>query len=237
MRAAQLQDFGFLVLQWVAGCASFFGPSRKHARFGLQGVFEPENRIVTVRFLFTMSLFAAVVINVLAADSGTFDYRVLATTKTSTMEKELNEAAEAGYAFAGVMGGESAFGGKEVVVVMIKDLQGTEPTKRSYKLLAASRTGTLEKELQQAGDEGFDYCGQTIFESAFGGKEVSVILERNPARGDRRIEYKLLATSRTSTLQKELSEAGGAGFQFLGVMIGKSAFGGKEVVSILRKYH
>src|SRR4051812_24550920 len=32
----------------------------KHARFGLQRVFEPNNRIVTVRFLFTTILFAAV---------------------------------------------------------------------------------------------------------------------------------------------------------------------------------
>ena len=32
-------------------------------------------------------------------------YRVLATTKTSTLEKELNEAAEAGFRFETVMGG------------------------------------------------------------------------------------------------------------------------------------
>lgn len=40
------------------------------------------------------------------------DYRVLATTKTSTMEKELNEAAEAGFRFQTVMGG------KEVVAIL-----------------------------------------------------------------------------------------------------------------------
>jgi Trk K+ transport system NAD-binding subunit len=84
--------------------------------------------------------------------------------------------------------------------------------------------------------EGFDYCGQTVFESALGGKEVSVILEQNPAQPARRISYKVLATSRTSTLEKELNEAGAEGFQFLGVVVGSTAFGGKEVVSVLRKY-
>ena len=34
------------------------------------------------------------------------DYRVLATEKTSTMQKELNEAGAAGYRFKTVMGGE-----------------------------------------------------------------------------------------------------------------------------------
>jgi hypothetical protein len=32
------------------------------------------------------------------------DVRVLATNKTSTMQKEMNEAADAGYRFAAVMG-------------------------------------------------------------------------------------------------------------------------------------
>src|SRR5215467_877687 len=36
-------------------------------------------------------------------------------------------------------------------------------------------------------------------------------------------------------MQKELQEAGDAGFKFVGVTVAKTAFGGKEVVSILRK--
>ena len=41
------------------------------------------------------------------------EYRVLATNKTSTMEKELSEAAEAGYRFAAVMGGDRGDRGDE----------------------------------------------------------------------------------------------------------------------------
>jgi hypothetical protein len=171
-----------------------------------------------------------------AADAPKYDYRLLATTRTSTMEKEMNAAADSGFVFADVMGGQSAFGGKEVLVVMSKPKAAPAAEKRRYRLLATSRTSTMEKELNQAGAEGFDYCGQTVFESALGGKEVSVILEQNPAQPARRISYKVLATSRTSTLEKELNEAGAAGFEFLGVVVGSTAFGGKEVVSVMRKY-
>ncbi len=69
------------------------------------------------------------------------------------MEKELNEAAGSGYVFSSVMGGQSAFGGKEVLVVMVKKSSGSSPARR-YKLLATSKTSTLEKELQEAGQEG-----------------------------------------------------------------------------------
>lgn len=171
-------------------------------------------------------------ITTFAAEVPRYEYRVLATAKTSTMEKELNEAAAAGFSFSSVMGGETGLGGKEVVVVM-KKTNGQDGGKR-YKLLATARTSTLQKELQAAGDEGFDYCGQTVFESAFGGREVSVILERSATK--RRVEYRVLATTRTSTMEKELQGAGAAGFEFLEVMVGKTAMGGKEVISILRKY-
>lgn len=165
-----------------------------------------------------------------------FDYRLLATSKTSTMEKEMNNAAEEGFVFGGVMGGETSVGGKEVVVVMMKN-QDTPGDKKKYFLLATSKTGTMQKELQQAGDEGFQYCGQTVFQSAFGGREVSVILERNLTNpSTKRIEFKLLATSKTSTMEKEMREAGEAGFHFLGVLVGKTAVGGKEIVSILQRF-
>ena len=168
-----------------------------------------------------------------AADPASVEYRVLATSKTSTMEKEMNEAAQAGYSFSAVMGGETAFGGKEVVVVLSRS--GKENAPRVYKLLAANRTSTLEKEMQRAGEEGFEYKGQTVFESAFGGREVALIMERDPSSGSRRNVFKLLATQRTSTMQKELAESGAAGFHMLGMTVSKTAFGGNEVVCILKR--
>lgn len=152
------------------------------------------------------------------------DYRVLATSKTSTMEKELNEGGDAGYSMVSVMGGGTAFGGKEVVVVMGR--KASDPvSRRQFKLLATSKTSTLEKELRAAGAQSFEYRGETVFESAFGGKEVSVILEQSAGGAQRKIDYRVLSTSKTSTLQKELHAAGAEGYECLGMMVGKSAIG------------
>ncbi len=170
-----------------------------------------------------------------AADPPKYDYRLLSTTRTSTMEKEMNEAADAGYVFADVMGGETAVAGNEVVVVMVKNLSAQAPGRKKYKLLATSRTSTMQKEMQPAGDEGFEYRGQTVFQSAFGGREVTVIMERDADAPPIRRAFRLLATSRTSTMQKELREAGEAGFRLLGLTVSKTAFKGSEVVCILGK--
>jgi hypothetical protein len=159
--------------------------------------------------------------------------RVLATNKTSTLEKELNDAAESGFRFSAVMGGETAIGGKEVVAVVTRT--GTSASGRYvYKLLATSKTSTMEKELREAADAGFEYRGQTVFESLFGGQEVVVILERDKdATG--RSDYKLIATNRTSTLEKELLEVGNAGYAVVGMTVSKTAIGGKEIVAIVKR--
>ena len=112
----------------------------------------------------------------------------------------------------------------------------TAPGTYEYRLLATNKTSTMQKELQEAGDAGFEYKGQTAFKSAFGGKEVVTILEHaRDVRTGARFEYRLLATSKTSTMQKELSEAGDQGFEFVGLTVGKTLMGGDEVVSILRR--
>lgn len=162
-----------------------------------------------------------------------FEYRVLATTRTSTMEKELNEAAEAGFRFHAAMGGDTAIGGSEVVAVMVRRGEGSR--RFAYKLLATSRTSTMEKELREAASAGFEYRGQTVFKSTFGGEEVVCILERDGDSGSQRSDYKLLATTKTSTLQKELLEVGAAGYEIVGMTVAKTALGGKELVAILRR--
>ena len=164
---------------------------------------------------------------------GTYEYKVLATTRTSSMEKEMNDAAEAGYRFQGVMGGDTAFGGSEVVAVMMR---GAGVAGRySYRLLAANRTSTMQEEMTEAGAEGYDYRGQTVFSSLFGGDEVVVIMERDDDAPRVEFEYLLLATTQTSTLERELGDAGQRGSEMVGVSVGETAFGGEEVVVITRR--
>ena len=184
---------------------------------------------------------AILALTVLVCVSGTafaqaHTYRVLATSKTSTMQKEMQEAGDAGFRFVAVMGGETAIGGKEVVVLMSK--KPGDPNTYGYRLLATSKTSTLQKELQEASDAGFTVVGQTVFESMFGGKETAAIVEKGgekSGKGAERFEYKLVATSKTSTMEKELKELADAGYEAIDLTVGKTALGGSELVVITRK--
>tara|TARA_B100000029_G_scaffold476603_1_gene520839 strand:+ start:75 stop:671 length:597 start_codon:yes stop_codon:yes gene_type:complete len=165
---------------------------------------------------------------------GPVEYRVLATSRTSTMEKELNEAAAEGFRFEGVMGGETAFGGSEVVSLLMRG-EEAEGGRYSYRLLATSQTATMQEEMREAGRDGYSYRGQTVYSSLFGGDEVVVIMERDEAGPPRRYDYQLLATSRTSTLETELNEVGQDGFRLVGITVGETAFGGDEVVVLTER--
>ena len=110
------------------------------------------------------------------------------------------------------------------------------PERVEYRVLATNKTSTMQKEMQEAGDAGYEFKGQTIFDSTFGGKEVVVVLERDKSVAQPvRYEYRLLATKKTSTLQKEVSEATAAGYAFVGMTVADTVIGGDEIVSILRK--
>jgi hypothetical protein len=161
------------------------------------------------------------------------EYKLLAANKTSTLEKEMNQTAAEGYRFEGTMGGETAGGGNEIVAIMSRKA-GAPGGRYDYRLLATQKTSTMQKELSEAGAQGFLYAGQSIYNSAFGGREVVVILERSDS-SKTAYEYKLLATSRTSTMEKELNGVGHDGFVFCGITVAETSFGGREVVSILRK--
>ena len=177
-----------------------------------------------------VAFFAAVAMGVGAgAAEPTYDYRVLATSRTSTMEKELNEAAADGFRFSRVMGGRATNGG-QVLIAMVRE---AGVAGRKYRLLATSRTSTMEREMQALADAGYGYVDHTVFESVGGGKEVAVIMELDASRPAGAL-YRLLATTRAGTMEKELREAGAQGFALVGSAAGKTV-GGSEVIAILRK--
>jgi hypothetical protein len=136
---------------------------------------------------------------------------LLATTRTSTMQKEIEEASGNGFKIR--MGAPTS--GNEMVILMEK--LASPPDIYKYKLLATTRTGTMEKELNEAGDNGFRMLAQTmIAKKGMMSDELVVVLEKAP-KSSLRYQYKLLATSRTSTMEKEIREAEAAGFVLVGI--------------------
>jgi len=163
-----------------------------------------------------------------------FEYKLLATNRVTTMENEMKAAASAGYRFAEVISGPTFWGGDEAMIVMVRPRDGDHKARFDYKLLATSKTSTMQKELQEAGDAGYEHRGQSVFQKRVG-TEVIAILERELDVKPKLWEYKLLATKKTSTMQKEMMEAAEAGYQFVGFSTGPTLFGGSEVVTIMRR--
>ena len=83
----------------------------------------------------------------------------LATTKTSTIQEELDEAARQGFLLlpSTLISKPSTWGNDEIVVALEQSL--TEAPLYEYRLLATSRTSALEAEVLKARDEGFDIHG------------------------------------------------------------------------------
>ena len=106
------------------------------------------------------------------------DYQVLSTSRLSTMEKELNEAAAAGYRFVKVTNGPNILGGQELIVVTVKDSGSAAAETREYRVLKATGTSNLQKKLREAARDGYEYLGQTTLPNIVGGTDVVVILER-----------------------------------------------------------
>ena len=127
------------------------------------------------RTLQALTIVAVVLAGGLPADAQDEQGRflMLATSRTGTMETELNNAGAGGYRFVAAQGGETAFGGREAVVVMQRDPAGE---RYQYILLATSSTTTMGEELNNAGPE-YELVGFTVFSSVFGGKEAAAILE------------------------------------------------------------
>ena len=140
-------------------------------------------------------------------------YLLLSTVKTSTMQKELDEASAQGFR---IISAASSCNQSEMVLFLERVTQGPDTYK--YKLLATTRTSTMEKELNQAAQEGFRLLPRTITaKEGFLSNELVSVLELTP-KSSKRYEYRLLATSRTSTLQKEVAQAEGDGFVLVGLV-------------------
>ena len=187
------------------------------------------------RLIFLMGLGVGHTSMLAAKDAVDVDYRMLATNRISTMERELNQAALDGFVLVQAMGGNTEQGGEELVAIVERDAAVDDAETYEYLVLATNRTGTMQNELDDAARRGFAFVAQTVFTTAFGGEQVVIIMERSPYAEAPVCEYELLATSRTSTMQKEISEYGRKGFLVRGLSVSETAFGGNEVVVVIER--
>jgi len=95
----------------------------------------------------------------LASPEKPFKYQLLATRRTSTMERELNEAGDAGFRLIPqtMMSKSGILSPDEIVVIMEKDPDSS--AQYEYRLLATQRISTMEKEIIEAEEAGFELVG------------------------------------------------------------------------------
>lgn len=141
-------------------------------------------------------------------------YLLLATERTSTMQEELEEAAALGFRI--VTGSPTS--GNEMAILL--ERMATPPDTYQYRLLATTRTSTMQEELSEAAAEGFRLLPTTLISKSrrFGGDEIIVMLERSPTESDQGFEYRLIATNFTGTMQTEITQALDAGFTISGLV-------------------
>lgn len=113
-----------------------------------------------------------VILEKVAEPPNVYQYQLLATTRTSTLQKEMDEAAASGFRMVHrTMAFKTHPFGSDETILMMEKAPGT-PKHYTYKLLATSRTGTLQKEIEQAITEGFALVALS------GGGEHIAIMER-----------------------------------------------------------
>jgi hypothetical protein len=129
------------------------------------------------------------------------------------MQKELDEAADQGFRI--VMGSPTS----TVEMAILLERKAQPPETYKYKLLATTRSSTMQKELNDAAHDGFRLLPRTIIAKSgmMAVNEVVLVLERAP-NTDKRYEYKLLVTTNAEKLQKEVAELEADGFTLAGIV-------------------
>jgi len=138
------------------------------------------------------------------SEASATSYRLLATKKVSTMEKEIAAAAAQNFKVVAATGA-----GNEILVLMEKMAAGEN--NRDYKVISTSRTSTFEQEINHAAAEGYQIVPQTgaalqkgsVFMGGNYGYEQAIVMEKRPESAQ--VRYLLLGAKREGTIQRELN--------------------------------
>lgn len=152
-------------------------------------------------------------------------YLMLATQKTSTMQKELDEAASRG--FRVLTGSPTSTTEMAVLLERVAD----PASAYQYRLLATTKIATMRKELDESAHVGYRLLPRTMTaKDGFVSVEVVMLMEK--AHGsDKRYEYRLYATMSEKKMRGEIEKSEAEGFTLAG-MVSR----GEHMVIMEREY-
>jgi len=117
-----------------------------------------------------------------------------------------------------------------------QDKAGTDSVKidddQTYLVLSTKRIQTMEKELDEAAAKGF----RVLYGAPTEQWDMAILLKRVQETGQAPYGYKVLATSRNKTMQKELNEVAKQGYRLLPrTIIFKQGFFTAEMVMLMER--
>lgn len=164
-------------------------------------------------YIFIASCFCAN--HTFAQECGQLEYRLLATTKGSTLEKELNEIAKQGFRFER----EAQAIGMSTFTVLASRPHNAEPKPRfEYKTL---NVGEFKKQKQELAAQGYSYRAAMLPSTlAFTAPTPVFLLERELGVESGQYEYDFVASPKDRKLQTLLDNANSGGFVPIGILGG-----------------
>jgi hypothetical protein len=170
-------------------------------------------------FAFTVSETVAVLERPAGQTKPKYEYQFLTANREETLQQGLDKAVSEGFYPVALSvnrdnNAATVLLGVPVLrfdLILQRSLEqpAAEMAKREYRFISTMKPGTLEKELNQLGQQGW-----RIHQA---GLVLVALLERDSNRKpEQAYEYRVLATRRTKTLQQELLEAGRQGWTFRG---------------------
>lgn len=103
---------------------------------------------------------------------------------------------------------------------------------QSYLVLSTKRIQTMEKELDEVAMKGF----RVLYGAPTQQYDMSILLKRAPEAANEPYSYKVLATSRLKTMEKEMNDLAKQGYQLLPrTIIFKQGFITAELVMLMER--
>lgn len=103
---------------------------------------------------------------------------------------------------------------------------------QNYLVLSTKKIGTMEKELDEVAAKGF----RVLYSAPTQQLDMALFLKRSEGNEENLAAYKILATSKISTMRKELNQFAEKGYRFLPrTAIFKSGFITAEFVTVMER--
>jgi hypothetical protein len=146
-----------------------------------------------------------------------FEYQVISTLKVSSFEKRLHELAAQGFRLE--YGIEASQVMRSSALLMRPQSVGTTP-RYEYKVVSTRKVATLQKELEEVAQQGYEVRTITANAKVYLGTEITLSLERPVGVAQPRFAYQVLKTGmgKEKRFDTQLPQSLAAGFRPIKVL-------------------